>query len=81
MGFWEDSSPIVKVALIVGVLGIIYLAIAYFVGLFPFPASCTHCPEGSTCAPQGDDEEQSGCPQDSDCIDGECVQQERGINR
>lgn len=81
MGFWEDSSPIVKVALIVGVLGMLYLGIAYFVGLFPFPASCTHCPEGSSCPPRGDDAEVEGCPSGVECVDGECVQNQRGIQR
>lgn len=70
MSFWEDSSPIVKVAIIVGVLGILYLGIAWGVGLFPFPGKCTYEVDGA---------EQSGCPADANCVDGECVQQTRGI--
>lgn len=72
MGFWEDSSPIVKIALIVGVLGLIYMGVAFAVGLPPFPPSCSHEVDGSTV---------SGCPEGSQCIDGECVVQERGLRR
>lgn len=70
MGFWEDSSPIVKIALIVGVLGLLYMGVAWAVGLFPFPASCTH---------QVGEETVSGCPENAECVDGECVQQQRGL--
>ncbi len=70
MSFWEDSSPIVKVAIIVGVIGILYLGVAWGVGLFPFPASCSHEVNGETV---------DGCPSDSNCVDGECVQQARGV--
>ena len=72
MSFWEDSSPVVKVALIVGVLGILYFAAAFFGGFFPFSGSCTHTPEGAT-------EEVDGCPEGSACVDGACVTQSRGL--
>lgn len=71
MGFWEDSSPIVKGALVVGVLGLLYMGIAFAVGLPPFPASCSHDEDGTSV---------SGCGEGSDCIDGECVVQERGVH-
>ena len=70
MSFWEDSSPMVKVAIIVGVLGLLYLGIAWGVGLPPFPGGCTHEEGGA---------EVDGCPSDSACIDGDCVQQSRGL--
>ncbi|MGE0785875.1 MAG: hypothetical protein AB7S26_09320 [Sandaracinaceae bacterium] len=70
MSFWEDSSPLVKVALIVGVLGLLYFGVAYFVGLPPFPGSCSYEADGQT---------MDGCPSDSSCVDGECVQNQRGI--
>ncbi len=36
MSFWEDSSPVVKGAIVVGALGLLYFAIAFFAGLAPF---------------------------------------------
>jgi hypothetical protein len=36
MGFWEDASPVVKGAIVVGALGMIYLAIAALAGLPPY---------------------------------------------
>lgn len=85
MGFWEDSSPIVKGAIVVGALGLIYFAVAFFVGLPPFPGKCSYytveervvgtCPEGVECV------EHDGCPENATCNDGECVQQERGLTR
>lgn len=70
MSFWEDSSPLVKGALVVGILGFLYLGTAFFVGLPPFPGGCTHDVDGETV---------DGCPSDSACVDGECVSQQRGI--
>jgi hypothetical protein len=85
MGFWEDSSPIVKGAIVVGILGLLYFGIGFFVGLPPFAPKCSYvtlegrvlgsCPNGQTC------EEHSGCPENSSCNDGECVQNDRGISR
>jgi hypothetical protein len=72
MGFWEDSSPVVKIALVLGVLGIIYFAVAFFVGLTPFPPKCSHEVDGASV---------SGCPENAECVDGECVVQQRGIPR
>lgn len=72
MGFWEDSSPVVKIALIVGVLALLYMGIAFAVGLFPFPPACTH---------EVDGQEVAGCPEGAACIDGECVIQQRGLVR
>lgn len=72
MGFWEDSSPVVKIALIVGVLGLLYMGIAFAAGLPPFPESCTHEVDGAVV---------SGCPEGAECIDGECVVQQRGLPR
>jgi hypothetical protein len=71
MGFWEDSSPVVKVALIVGVLGLIYMGLAFVIGFAPFPPKCSYEPEPGN--------EVSGCPDDAECVDGECVQQQRGL--
>lgn len=70
MSFWEDASPIVKGALIVGVLGILYLGVAFGVGFFPFAASCTH---------EVGEETVSGCAEGTECVDGECRQSRRGI--
>lgn len=36
MGFWEDASPAVKGAIIIGGVGLIYLAIAFAAGLPPY---------------------------------------------
>ena len=75
MSFWEDSSPIVKVAIIVGVIGVLYLGVAWGMGLFPFPAGCTHeVGEGDAA------ETMDGCPAESTCVDGACVQQSRGVS-
>jgi hypothetical protein len=72
MGFWEDSSPVVKAALVVGVLGIVYLGVAWGVGLAPFPGKCTHEVDGAS---------QDGCPEGSECVDGACVIQQRGFQQ
>jgi len=71
MSFWEDSSPIVKGAIVIGVLGLLYFGIAFFVGLPPFPSGCSYEEGGET---------HDGCPADSNCVDGECVQQDRGVD-
>ena len=34
--FWSDASPITKGMIVVGVLGLVYFAVAYFVHLPPF---------------------------------------------
>ncbi len=36
MSFWEDASPIVKGAIVVGVLGLLYFGIAAVAGWPPF---------------------------------------------
>lgn len=36
MSFWSDASPIVKGAIVVGVLGLLYFGIAFVAGLPPF---------------------------------------------
>lgn len=36
MSFWEDASPVVKGAIVVGALGLIYFAIAAAAGMPPF---------------------------------------------
>ncbi len=36
MSFWEDASPVVKGAIVIGVLGLSYFGVAYFAGLPPF---------------------------------------------
>ncbi|MFN7698323.1 MAG: hypothetical protein ACK6CU_22205 [Deltaproteobacteria bacterium] len=36
MGFWEDASPAVKGAIIVGGIAILYFAVAYVAGLPPY---------------------------------------------
>ncbi len=38
MSFWSDASPIVKGAIIVGGLGLIYLLVAFVGGLPPYGA-------------------------------------------
>ena len=73
MGFWEDSSPLVKGALAIGVVGLLYLGIAFGIGFFPFAPGCTHTVDG---------EEVSGFDEGSDCSDdGQCIQNQRGIGR
>lgn len=40
MSFWEDASPVVKGAIVVGIIGLIYFGAAYAGSFFPFnPAS------------------------------------------
>lgn len=36
MSFWSDASPIVKGAIILGVIGLVYLGIAKVAGIIPF---------------------------------------------
>ena len=36
MSFWSDASPIVKGAIIIGVIGLVYLGIAKVAGIVPF---------------------------------------------
>jgi hypothetical protein len=36
MSFWEDASGVVKGAIIVGVVGLLYLGVAWGVGFAPF---------------------------------------------
>ncbi|MBN8615605.1 MAG: hypothetical protein J0L92_33730 [Deltaproteobacteria bacterium] len=36
MGFWEDASPAVKGAIIVGGIAILYFVVAMFAGLPPY---------------------------------------------
>ncbi len=36
MGFWEDASPAVKGAIIVGGIAILYFVVAMFTGLPPY---------------------------------------------
>lgn len=36
MGFWEDASPATKGTIVVGGLLILYFAVAFFVGLWPY---------------------------------------------
>jgi hypothetical protein len=36
MSFWSDASPIVKGAIIFGVLGLLYLGVAAVAGIAPF---------------------------------------------
>ncbi|MFO0680993.1 MAG: hypothetical protein U0234_03030 [Sandaracinus sp.] len=38
MGFWEDATPATKGTIVVGGLLIVYFALAYFVGLWPYNA-------------------------------------------
>ncbi len=94
MGFWEDSSPIVKVAIALGVAGLVYFGSAFVIGWPPFEGllspTCTHltiddrvvgtCPEGVEC------EEREGCPGTAECVrtpagEAECVQNARGVPR
>lgn len=70
MGFWQDSSPVVKIALVVGVLGLLYMAVAFMGGFVPFAPKCSYEVDGT---------ELSGCPEGAICSDGECVQQQRGL--
>lgn len=39
MGFWEDASPAVKGAIIVGGIAILYFVVAMFTGLPPYGAA------------------------------------------
>ncbi len=36
MSFWDDASPVVKVAIVVGGVGLLYFGIAFAAGLPPF---------------------------------------------
>ncbi len=36
MGFWQDASPAVKGAVVLGALLIVYFAVAFFAGLPPY---------------------------------------------
>lgn len=36
MSFWQDASPIVKGAIVIGALLLVYLGIARVAGLIPF---------------------------------------------
>ncbi len=36
MGFWEDASPLVKGAIVIGGIGLLYLLVAFFGGLPPY---------------------------------------------
>ena len=75
MSFWEDSSPIVKGAVVIGVVGLLYFAAAFAIGLFPFAGGCTHVPEGQ-------EEAVAGCQEGATCSsDGECVVNNRGVQR
>lgn len=38
MGFWEDASAATKGTIVVGGLLIVYFALAFFVGLWPYNA-------------------------------------------
>lgn len=38
MAFWQDASPIVKGAIVVGILGLLYFGVANVAGLPPFGA-------------------------------------------
>ncbi len=75
MSFWEDSSPIVKGAVVIGVVGLLYFVVAWGLGLPPMGGGhCTHTPEGAS-------EAVEGCPDGSACTDGECVNTTRGFQR
>ncbi len=50
MGFWEDASPATKGTIVVGGLLIVYFAVAFFAGLWPYNA------------PIGEVEQQRGLP-------------------
>lgn len=39
MGFWEDATPATKGTIVVGGLLIVYFALAFFVGLWPYNAA------------------------------------------
>lgn len=36
MSFWEDASPVVKGAIVIGALGLVYFGIAFAASLPPF---------------------------------------------
>lgn len=36
MEFWEDASPVVKGAIVVGAILVLYMGIAYMTGLPPY---------------------------------------------
>lgn len=72
MSFWEDASPIVKVAMMVGAVGMLYFAGAYLIGWPPFAAGCSYTDESGAA--------HSGCESGSACVSGECVQQSRGLS-
>ena len=38
MSFWSDASPIVKIAIVIGAVGFLYLGIAKVAHWAPFPA-------------------------------------------
>ncbi len=59
MQFWQDASPAVKGVVVVGTLGILYLSIGYFAGLWPWAAGCNPACESGTVCHDGE------CVQDS----------------
>ncbi|HJL05206.1 MAG TPA: hypothetical protein RMH85_07035 [Polyangiaceae bacterium LLY-WYZ-15_(1-7)] len=36
MSFWEDASPVVKGAIVIGAIGLIYFGVAFAFGWMPF---------------------------------------------
>lgn len=36
MSFWSDASPVVKGAIVFGVVGLLYLGVAFAAGFVPF---------------------------------------------
>lgn len=73
MSFWEDASPIVKGAVVVVAVLVLYVGLAYPMGWLPFSPTCSYVDEAG--------EEHPGCMPGDQCADGECLPNARGLRR
>ncbi len=52
MSFWEDASPVVKGAIVIGVLGLLYFGIAFAASLPPFSGGADNTTQERGVQPQ-----------------------------
>jgi hypothetical protein len=65
MSFWEDLSPGIKIAVVVGVIGLLYFIVARFAGLPPYSCDDGAHYEGMIFGECVVEEQQRGFSQDS----------------